>query len=529
MDEGPVNKYKCLSKFLLLILVLSSSSFSIVAQENNVLNQKLTFRYNDIKISGFLKSITRKTGYYFTYDTKLVEPDKIVDVHVSDQPLKLILDKVFEAKAFQYSVIDKHIIIYLSIDKETPRITETGRDTVFVLSGTITDSGNGKPLPFATIGIKSKAKGTISNYEGEYSFNISRDCLSDTLCISYLGFSNRYIPVEQAVGSYFTIKLDRVFIPIPEVIIRKRDPKELINNFKTRIADNYGRTPSNMTAFYRESIRNKGKILQYSEAVLELYKSSYGTSLFTDQIKVYKSRKINNIDIDDTLTFKLQAGLDGCLVLDGIKNTFDFIKTDNYDDYNYRMTDIVNIGDEAAFVIDFKQKETITDMALPQGSIYINTTNYGIHFIEFEINPEYLEKVDLGLVKQSARGYIVKPRSLKYRVNYRYTNNRYYLSHVRGDLEFFTRKKKKLFGSTFNIFFEMAINDIDTVNVVRFAREERTPVHTIFSETITSYDPEFWGTDNFLRPEESIEDALNRINARLGKFSNSSQESGITR
>ena len=89
---------------------------------------------------------------------------------------------------------------------------------------------------------------------------------------------------------------------------------------------------------------------------------------------------------------------------------------------------------------------------------------------------------------------------------------------MRGDLEFFARKRNKLFGSTYNIFFEMAVTELDTINVQRFAREERAPVHSVFSETINNYDRAFWGTDNYLLPEESITDALARINARLGEY-----------
>ena len=158
-----------------------------------------------------------------------------------------------------------------------------------------------------------------------------------------------------------------------------------------------------------------------------------------------------------------------------------------------------------------------------KGAIYINTDNYGIHAVEFEMNRKYIDKLEKTFVQRNARGYSVKPKSIKYRVGYKYMNNRYFLSHVRGDMEFFARKKKKIFGNTYNLFFEMAVNSVDTVNVKRYARDERAPLHTVFSETINNYDPAFWGTDNFLRPEEDIQEALVRIGARLSRFTNNSQ------
>ncbi len=516
-------EHKIIIKRLVIIILIITVSFITRAQEN-VLNTRLSFKLNDVSISTVLKSISRKTGYYFTYDTDLIEPDRLTTVRMDNQPLRNILDTIFHDKLLNYSIIDNHIIIYQSVSESTPLIREEGRQPVYYLSGVVTDAGNGQPLPYATIGVKSKGKGTISNYEGEYNLKLTKDFLNDTLVVSYLGFFNRNIPVNQAINSYFNICLTRMYVPIPEVIIRNREPLELIRNAKEMIPENYGRNPAQMTAFYRESVSKKNKLLQYAEAVLELYKSSYSGTIFTDQVKIYKSRKIDNLDQSDTLTFKLRSGLEGCLFLDGVKNTFDFLEAESFTDYNYRMTDIINIGDEAAYVIEFEQKENLDDIALPKGAIYISTSNYGFHAFDFEINQDYINKLERSFIQQAARGFNVKVRSAKYRVNYRYINNRYYLNHVRGDLEFYARKKNRVFGSTYYIFFEMAVTDIDTVNVKRFTREERAPLHSIFSETINHYDREFWGTDNFVRPEESIKEALSRINARLGEYtSNNSQ------
>ncbi|MFO7851288.1 MAG: carboxypeptidase-like regulatory domain-containing protein [Bacteroidota bacterium] len=516
-------KYNAMIKRLVIfILIITCPSFTF-AQES-VLETPFSFNLNNVSISTILKSVSRETGYHFTYDTDLIEPESIITLKMENESLKDILDTIFYDKMLNYSIIDNHIIIYRSVSDSTPLIKEEGREAVYRLSGEVTDAASGDPLPYATIGVMSKGKGTVSNYEGKYNLKLSKDFLDDTLVVSYLGFFSRRIPVKQAINSYFNISLTRMYVPIPEVIIRNRDPLELIRNAKERIPENYGNNPAHMTAFYRESVSKKRKLLEYSEAVLELYKSSYTATLFNDQVKIYKSRKINNLDQSDTLTFKLRSGLDGCLLLDGVKNTFDFLKEESFPDYNYRMTNIINIGDEAAFVIEFEQKEGLDETALPEGVIYINTQDYGIHAFDFEINQDYINKLDRSFIQRSAKGFNVKIRSAQYRINYRHINNRYYLNHVRGDLEFYARKKNRIFGNTYTIFFEMAITNIDTVNVQRFAREERAPLHSIFSETINSYDREFWGTDNYVRPEESIKEALSRINARLGEYtSNNSQ------
>ncbi|MBA7570785.1 hypothetical protein ES708_12538 [subsurface metagenome] len=501
---------------VITILLVAGNSF--LWGQDNVFEQKISIKMNGARIRTALEAISRKTGYVFTYDTDLVKPETIISVDTEEKPVRELLDEIFHDRDFSYSVIDNHLIIYKKIDETTLMIREEGKTPVYLVTGSIIESGNSNPLPFATIGIYNKGVGTISNYDGNFSLKITPACLNDSITVSCLGFKNRIIPVNQAIGNNYIIELKRDYVPIPEVIIRTRDPLELILGIRRHISENYGATPVILTAFYRESISKRNKLQLYSEAVINIYKSAYVRTLKTDQLSVFKSRKMENIDNSDTLIIKLQAGLDACLTLDGIKNRFDFINEANVNDYSYRMTDIVNIDNEAAYVIEFEQVDEIVDLPLFKGSIFINTDNYGVHSAEFEVNPDYIDKLASTLIKKKAKGYTVKPRRIKYKVDYRYVNNRFYLNYVRGDLEFNARKKRKLFASTYYVSFEMVVTKIDSVNVALFKRDKRSPSHLIFSETINDYDPDFWGTDNYMKPEDNIRESLSRISTRLGRY-----------
>jgi hypothetical protein len=324
--------------------------------------------------------------------------------------------------------------------------------------------------------------------------------------------------VKQAIGNNFTISMKREFISIPEIIIRNQIPQEIISKARMAIPRNYGNTPALMTGFYREGVMKKNELQTYSEAILQIYKAPYSGSLQGDQIKVFKSRKIENINRTDTLTVRLKAGLSTCLDLDGAKNIFDYISRESMTDYSYRMTDIVTYDDETAYAIEFEQREDIV-MPLYKGTIYINTVDYGILHAEFELNPLLIHKMKDSFVTNSTRGFNTWPVSVKYSVSYRKVNDRYFFSHVRGDLVFSSNQKKKLFHSQFRVFFELAITETELNNVRRFEREELAPVHSIFSKTITNYDPLFWGNQDFLRPEDNLLHSLKNMNVRLQEFS----------
>lgn len=486
--------------------------------QQGILDSAFTFRAGKVKTGNALDIITSQTGFNFTYDSRLIDSEKKTELTFRDTKLVVVLDSILGNDSLVFSIIDKYIIISRAVKSPSIPVDTISYGEVNYITGIIVDDETLEPLPFATIGLKNKGRGTVSNNNGEFGLKITSDLINDTLFFSYLGFISREIPVQQSLGNNLTISMKREFISIPEIIIRNQIPQEIISKARLAIPGNYASTPAYLTGFYREGVMKKSELQTYSEAILLIYKSAYSGTLLNDQIKLYKSRKIENTDRNDTLAIRLKAGLSTCLELDGAKNIFDFLTTESMPDYSYRMTDIVTYDDEAAYAIEFEQREEV-DLPLYKGIIYINTIDYSILYAEFELNQLQIHKMKDSFISNSSRGFNTWPLSVKYSVSYRKVNDRYFLSHVRGDLLFSSKRKKKLFNSQFKVFFELAITEIELNNVTRFEREELAPIHSIFSKTITNYDPLFWGNQDFLRPEDNLLQALKNMNIRLQEFS----------
>ena len=113
----------------------------------------------------------------------------------------------------------------------------------------------------------------------------------------------------------------REFISIPEIIIKNQIPQEIVYKTLVAIPHNYGSTPGEgmMVVFYCEKeVTRKNELQTYSKAILDIYKSSYLSTFVNDQIKVFKTIKIENIRVSEAHT-----------VLNSmIKNGFDFFKRD---------------------------------------------------------------------------------------------------------------------------------------------------------------------------------------------------------
>jgi hypothetical protein len=101
--------------------------------------------------------------------------------------LSVVLKNILKNDSLVFSVIDRYIIIShaerhpsLSSDSST---VEKPR----YITGKIIDNETSEPLPFATIALKNKGKGTVTNNNGNFGMKITTDQYNDTLSFSYLG------------------------------------------------------------------------------------------------------------------------------------------------------------------------------------------------------------------------------------------------------------------------------------------------------------------------------------------------------
>jgi len=70
----------------------------------------------------------------------------------------------------------------------------------------------------------------------------------------------------------------------------------------------------------------------------------------------------------------------------------------------------------------------------------------------------------------------------------------------------------------------MATTNTKTENVIKYKSRETIHPAAIFSNYRNAYDINFWGDKNYIHPEESIQDALKRINNSMQQIALGSSE-----
>ncbi len=482
-----------------------------------LLEKPISIPKQNISLYKALDLISRSADCFFIYDSQVVESDKRLKLSASNEPLKEVLEKILNNPELSFKVIGQHILIYKSGQKDKvpavnqPLITvETDSVYNILIRGHIFDNENKSAIPYATIGIPEQNIGTVTNTEGYFTLKVPSTFTGTSLSVSHMGYMSQRIPVQLIKEQKVDIYLERRIISIQEVIIRYTDPYVILQNAMERRDHNYSREPVYMTSFYREGVEKNKRYISYSEAVIKIYKSSYALSEHSDQVKLLKSRKIENSNPRDTVYLKLKAGVLTALLLDVVKNVPGFLDLTPPSPYTYSYSNLVSYHARDAYAITFVQREDVKD-ALYTGTLYIDKENYAILGADFEINPDFIDKAADDLVLKKSRKLIVRLEKINYSITYTPFNGRYYLNHARCDIQLKTRLRRHFSSDNFNTFLELATCNIDTVNVSKFPRQEVLKPNIVFSDANYINDETFWGDYNVIAPEAKLSEALSKI------------------
>ena len=382
-------------------------------------------------------------------------------------------------------------------------------------SGKIIDSKTGNPLIFANVVLRGTNIGTVTNSDGDYLIKAPTDWQVIELEITHIGYLSRILKITDLKGKEDEIKLEQSTIQIAAVTVSYGDPLELLRRAIHNIPENYSSDPVMMKAFYRETIKQNKNYVGVAEAVLDIYKTEYQEYSGPDRTQIYKGRMSQDVKKMDTVVVKLQGGPFISLMLDIAKHPGEILSEEYLDMYTYSYGGLTTVQDREAMIINFLPKEFITD-PMYEGKIYLDAENLAIIGVDFNLDEKRVEEAAELFIQRKPLSMKVDIESVNHLTKYRVNKGIWYLSYVRSELNFKCNWKKKLFNSSYSLMSEMAITDMDPEGLIKFKLRETTGMSDILAEQVNQFeDPEFWGMDNIIKPDESIEAAIDKLNRRL--------------
>ena len=386
--------------------------------------------------------------------------------------------------------------------------------------GKVINSENNEPLIFANINLLESNISTISNGDGDFAIKIPKSHTSSKVQISFIGFKTRILNLESLNKKNNTISLDVFITPLSETVLSiPKDVERLVRETLANVERNYIEDHTLMTAFYRETIKKKRRNVSLSEAVVNIYKAPYKTYQKRDGIKILKIRKDTDYSRLDTVAFKLSGGPYNTLFQDIIKYSNYFIPPFLMSNYTFWVHRNSKINDMPVYVIRFKQKDNIYD-PLFYGELYIDGENKILLSATYSLNVSNRDMASKLFVKKKPRNAKVWPVKVSYRVDYAERNNKWHYSYSNASIDFKVNWDKKIFNSTYSLSSEMAITDWTENETLNFPkRKDLVDPSVILADSKIGFkDLNFWGEDNIIEPENTIQNAIKKIQRKLKRL-----------
>ncbi len=377
--------------------------------------------------------------------------------------------------------------------------------------GSVVDLNNNRPIASAYLNINGTNISTVTNSEGEFALKVPVNLLDGIVTISSLGYVSSSLPLSIFKPEGTRIELSETVEELSEVaIFTATDPKLLVRNMFSKSGANYMNDNTEMNVFYREAIRKRNRNVSLSEALLKIYKKPYNSS-GRDEISIVKARKSVDYDRLDTLALKLRGGPYNSLYSDIIKYPEYLFTPEDLESYTFTFAEPARINNRYLYVVNFEMIEK----RLPWyfGQLFIDAQTNALVRATYNLNVENRNAASNMFVKKKPSGTQVYPIRVQYEVDYRVNNGKWYYGYGSAELEFVVNWKRKLFNSRYVVNSEMAvtnwvINPSGTVN-----RDETfISPSVIMVDDISGFtDLNFWGANNIIEPDKSIQNAIQKI------------------
>ena len=386
-------------------------------------------------------------------------------------------------------------------------------------SGKIINAENKEPLIFANLNVLESNISTISNSKGDFKIKIPKSYSSSKIKVSFIGFKTRIIDLKSFVDQN-TISLNVFVTPLSEMVMSiPKDVEGLVKETLSNSGQNYLKENTIMTAFYRETIKRKRRNVSLSEAVVNIYKSPYKLYSKKDVIKILKIRKDTDYSRLDTLALKLSGGPFNTLFQDIIKYPNYFIPSFFISNYSFSVHRTSKINNRPVYVVRFKQKEDIMD-PFYYGELFIDGENKILLSATYSLNVSDKEKASKLFVRKKPKGANVWPTKAVYRVDYAERNGKWFYSYSNLSIDFKVNWDKKIFNKNYSLSSEMAITDWIENRTLDYPRRREliNPSIILTDSKLGFQDLNFWGENNIIEPENSIQNAIKKIKKKLDRI-----------
>ena len=391
--------------------------------------------------------------------------------------------------------------------------------TEFTVSGVVRDKESRKKLENVAVSLVGTPIGTVTNAEGVFSLKIPHMDTIPQLELSHIGYMNARFSASAPEGSnnmHATILMIPIALQLNEVVAYGNTARRIVEEAMERIPKNYPSGESMTSAFYRETVQKGHRYISISEAMLDVYKTSYRQRTSDrDKVQIDKARRLLSQKQSDTLGVKVVGGPNLPLFMDVVKNAYALFDEETLDYYSFVQEPSVFIDDRLQYVISFRPRVKL-DYALYVGRVFIDREHLAFTRAEFELDLSDRERAIAAILYKKPLGLRFRPQKVSFLITYRQHDGVTCLNYICNEMCFKCDWKRRLFSSSYVARSEMVAVDREEHPERVIARRDAFKPYQVFYDIVKEYwSEDFWKDYNIIEPTESLEDAVKKLRKQM--------------
>lgn len=396
--------------------------------------------------------------------------------------------------------------------------TEAGK-TELIVTGTVRDRETRKKLENVTVALAGTSIGTVTNAEGAFSLKIPPQKTAPQLELSHIGYLNTRFSAtapDDAANLDATIWMTPVARQLDEVVIYGGDARRIVEEALKKIPANYPSAESMMSAFYRETVQKGQRYIGISEAMMDVYKTSYAQrNADRDKVQLVKARRLLSQRQADTLAVKVVGGPSLSLYLDVVKNADALFEQQTLEYYTFTQEPSALLDDRVQYVISFRPRVRL-DYALFEGRVFIDRERLSFTRAEFSLDLSDREKAIAAVLHKKPAGLRFRPQEVNFLITYRQQDGVTCLNYIRNEIRFKCDWKRRLFSSSYTARSEMVVVEREEHPERLIAHRDAFKPKQIFYDVVKEYwNEDYWKDYNIIEPTESLENAVKKLRKQL--------------
>src|SRR6478752_2273163 len=174
------------------LLLLSIFLFIAGGNAQNILNKKISINVSQKKLPEVLQAISREGNFYFSYDSRIINKDTTISLHMPGATVQDMLDRIFPGtmeyiENGNYLILRKRIIAAPS----TPSVN------TYFIKGFVKDANTGMGVYEASVYEKTNLSATLTESDGSFVLKVKTRSSMPIISVSKASYfdTGMYIPV----------------------------------------------------------------------------------------------------------------------------------------------------------------------------------------------------------------------------------------------------------------------------------------------------------------------------------------------